>query len=241
MVKPRPYLFPDVFRIPIARLGEAGINADKVSFSKQAYQLTFDPDSPGLPLASEIGIERLSQETSGIALDYAGENGQTKTAIYLDFYDGSLVGDLRALGWVLWAYFTSAATDESSTEYVTVREGKLVNFQTWPIFNDAPAARPFEFADDVAPEIYKRVKENTNAYRRMATQQRFLKAYNDQAAKSSSGVNTLCSRAAQAFVRWAWSAEWNDTRFIANGHPPNLQASAAIRLGNVQVILLRDE
>jgi hypothetical protein len=241
MVKPRPYLFPDVFRIPIARLGEAGINADKVSFSKQAYQLTFDPDSPGLPLASEIGIERLSQETSGIALDYTGENGQTKTAIYLDSYDGSLVGDLRALGWVLWGYFTSAATDESSTEYITVHGGELKNFQMTAIFKNDAAVRPFEFADEIAPEIYKRVKENTNAYRRMATQQRFLRAYNEQAERFPSGVNKLCSRAAQAFVRWAWSAEWNDNSFIANGHPPNQQADATIRLGNMQVTLLRDE
>lgn len=232
-IKRRPFLFPDVFRIPVTRLGEAGLG-DDVSFSKKAYELTFDPDSPGLPLASEL--DKVTQETSGLVFEYTDTQGQKRRAIYLDSYAGSSVGDLKALGWVLWTYFISGDEVDGRFE---VRDGKLLNEELSAVFKDVGANRPFEFADDLAADIYSKVLTSGREYRRLAAQQRFLRAYREQTAGAgATNLNLLCYRAALAFIRWVWP-EWSEETFIRNGHPPKQREP--IQLGNMTATLLKDE
>jgi hypothetical protein len=225
-IKRRPFLFPDVFRVPVTRLGEAGFGTE-VSFSPQAYELTFDPDSPGLPLASEL--DQISDRTDGVVLSYRDERGQTRRAIYIDSYAGAPVGDLKALGLVLWSYFVGDAE---------VFNGKLVNYEGTPIFKNQDISRPFDLYEEVAPDLYAKVRASGAEHRRLATQQRFLKAYRELAAKEDSNVTQLCYRAARSFVRWVWP-EWQEKAFIENGHPP--RHTRQIQLGNLTVTLLKDE
>lgn len=233
-IKRRPFLFPDVFRIPVTRLGEAGLG-DDVSFSKKAYELTFDSDSPGLPLASEL--EQVTQVTSGLVFEYTDAQGQQRRAIYLDSYAGTSVGDLKALGWVLWTYFISS--DEMDDGRFEVRDLKLLNEELSAVFKDSVANRPFDFADDLAADIYEKVRTSGKEYRRLAAQQRFLRAYREQATGASdSSLNVVCYRAALAFVRWVWP-EWTEETFLRNGHPPKRREP--IQLGNMAATLLKDE
>lgn len=225
-IKRRPFLFPDVFRVPVTRLGEAGLGTE-VSFSPQAYELTFDPDSPGLPLASEL--EQISDRTDGVVLSYRDERGHLRRAIYIDSYAGTPVGDLKALGLVLWSYFVGDAE---------VFNGKLVNYEGTPVFKNLDVTRPFDLYEEVAPDLYAKVRASGTEYRRLATQQRFLKAYRELAAAEDSNVAQLCHRAARSFVRWVWP-EWQEKAFIENGHPP--RHAKPIQLGNLTVTLLKDE
>lgn len=228
-IKRRPFYYPDAFRIPVSRLGEAGINAE-VSFSTQAYQLTFDPNSPGLPLASELEV--ITEETSGVEFGYEDSSGQLRKAIYIDSYKGTPVGDLRALGWVLWTYFTGGE------DYV-IQNGKLLNDSRTPVFKDSTDVRPFDFFDeDVAEEIYKKIKDDGNKPKRLATQQRFVKAYKTRVDKDSAKLNKLCLYAAQAFTKWVWP-EYSENAFLPNG--PLRANGDTIKQGNLSVVLLKDE
>lgn len=221
--KRHPFFYPDVFRVTVSRLGEAGLGED-VSFSDQAYRLTFDPDSPGLPLESELTT--ITDETRGVVLPYRDERGQQRKAIYVDSYAGASIGDLRALGWVLWAYFTGEAE---------VRDGRLLDDELTPIFKETNSARPFDLRDD----IYARVSRDGGRHRRLATLQRFLNSYAAQGARLADGedrkVSQLCYQAASAFVRWVWP----DRSFLANGHLG--RSSQPVKHGNLQLVLERDE
>ena len=228
-IKRQPFFYPDAFRVPVSRLGEAGINTE-VSFSTQAYQLTFDPNSPGLPLASEL--KDITQETYGVEFEYEDASGQRRKAIYIDIYKGTSVGDLRAIGWVLWTYFTGGE------DYV-VQNGKLLNESRTLVFKEANAVRPFDFFDeDVAEEIYKKIKDGSNKPKRLATQQRFVKAYKTLADKERVFLNLLCLNAAQAFTKWVWP-EYSETAFLPNG--PLRVNGDTIKQGNLSVVLLKDQ
>jgi len=226
-IKRRPFLYPDVFRVPVTRLGEAGLG-NEVSFSPQAYdELTFEADSPGLPLASEL--EQITDNTDGVVLNYRDERGQTRRAIYIDSYAGAPVGDLKALGLVLWSYFVGEAE---------VFNGKLVDREGTPVFKDQDVTRPFDFYEEVAPELYGKVRASGAEYRRLAAQQRFLRAYRELAAEEGSNLAQLCYRAARSFVRWTWP-EWLEKAFIENGHQPRHRQP--VQLGSLKVTLLKDE
>jgi hypothetical protein len=232
-IKRRPFMFPDVFRTPVTRLGEAGLG-ENVSFSKKAYELTFDPDSPGLPVASEL--DQVTQATSGLVFGYTDEHGQERRAIYLDSYAGASVGDLKALGWVLWTYFVGG--DDGDEGKFEVRDGKLLNEELSSVFKETHLTRPFDFDDDLAAGIYEKVKTTGREYRRLAAAQRFIKAYREQLGTQSTGLNLLCYRGALAFVRWVWP-EWADEAFLKNGHPPKQREP--IQVGGMTATLLRDE
>ena len=249
-VKQQPYFYPDVVRVPVSRLGEAGLGQD-VSFSRPAYALTYDPASAGLPLASELEpisttdanqsgepLEEISAATSGVALHYLGDNNKPQKAIYIERHGEAIVGDLRALGWVLWCYFVGSADDaEDLRDVVEIVNGRLVNGEGTRLFKEQGAARPFDFSDSVATDIYRRIKDDAHKPRRLAAQQRFLRAYRDLQHNQPHGLHKLCYRAAQSLVHWAWP-EWAGSTFLPNGHRPQTQES--VTLGTQRVTLWRD-
>ncbi|MFL6211546.1 MAG: hypothetical protein ACJ74W_22040 [Pyrinomonadaceae bacterium] len=225
-IKKHPFLYPDVFRVTVSRLGEAGLD-DEVSFSDQAYKLTFDPDSPGLPFAAEL--HDMTEETRGIVLPYKDEKGQPRKAIYVDSYAGTNVGDLKALGWVLWSYFIGEAEVNGGKLKVEDKDGDFT-----AAFKEGNSNRPFDLRHDIYEKVYK----ERDRHRRLATLQRFLKAYAAHVgAPDESGVNTLCHEAALSFVRWVWP----DSTLLedGNGHPPH--SSQVVSVGNYQARLERDE
>lgn len=202
-VKEFSFFYPDVIRIAVTRLGEAGVRDTDVSFSDRAFELALKADSPGLPLASEL--TKLTVKTLGFVLQYSHQ-GKARRALYVDEYAGYDVGDLKALGWVLWSVFTGIA------EW---HDGHIMDSSLTELFQDSRTGRPF----DVAGDVYKRMVEEREQHRRLAVLQRFLKAYDKLAvAGNASELDKLCALAAGAFAKWVWGGS-----VIPNGPEANWQ------------------
>lgn len=202
-VKEFPFFYPDAIRIAVTRLGEAGIRGTDVSFSDRAFELALKADSPGLPLASEL--TKLAVKTLGFVLEYSHE-GKSRRALYVDEYAGYDVGDLKALGWVLWSIFTGIA------EW---HDGHIMDSSLTELLQDSRTGRPF----DVASDVYRRMAEEREQHRRLAALQRFLKAYDKLAvAGNASDLDKLCALAAGAFAKWVWGGS-----VIPNGQEANWQ------------------
>jgi hypothetical protein len=187
-IKQRPFFYPDIIRIPVARLGQAGVPEQVVSFSDRAYKLAFESSGTGLPLLSELSSQ---PETHQFILPHT-HAGKTTQVIYIEEYGGHPVGDLRALGWVLWSYFIGTAE---------LQGDKLRDTELTPLLKATSTGRLF----DLAEEAYRRVVEERSTHRRLATLQRFLRAYTERgSASGASDVDRLCQAAAQTFVKWIW-------------------------------------
>jgi hypothetical protein len=213
-IKDRPFFYPDIIRIAVNRLGDAGLPGADVSFSDQAYELAFDPNSPGLPLVSEL--ENPAQGNRGFVLRYSYE-GRTKTALYIEEYAGRHVGDLTALGYVLWLFFTGTA------EY---RDGMICDSGLAPLM-DRGTGQPLY----PTTEVYQKVRKEQREHRKLAALQRFIRAYAERGGEAD--IDRLCSEAAKAFARWVWSEE-----VIPNGRQPRQQLS--VQLGSLRINLARD-
>jgi hypothetical protein len=222
-IKKHPFFYPDVLRIAITRLGEAGYDTE-VSFSDQAYKLTFDPNSLGLPLASDL--TEITAETHGLVLNYTDENNRPRRAIYVESYAGSNIGDLRALGSVLWAFFTGEAQSVGGTLKVEDEDGDTIS-----AFKESDSVRPFDLKGD----IYRKVNNERDRHRRLARLQRFLKAYTPRSAASQGGVEKLLYEAASAFVKYVWA----DEAVIANG-PVIENNRELLKSGGLNVMLAKD-
>jgi hypothetical protein len=221
-IKKHPFYYPDVLRIAVTRLGEAGLDAD-VSFSDQAYTLTFDSNSAGLPLASEL--KETTTETHGIVFNYVDENHRARKAIYVESYGGSSIGDLKALGWVLWSFFTGAAYLSGGTLRVEDAEGDTI-----AAFKETDSTRPF----DLKAFIYSKVDKERDKHRRLARLQRFLRAYHDRLSEDrKNNVDELLYEAASAFVKYVWSDQ-----VIPNG--PLSNESGLLRVSGFEVSLAKD-
>ena len=221
-IKKHPFYYPDVLRIAVTRLGEAGLDAD-VSFSDQASTLTFDSNSAGLPLASEL--KETTTETHGIVFNYVDENHRDRKAIYVESYGGSSIGDLKALGWVLWSFFTGAAYLSGGTLRVEDAEGDTI-----AAFKETDSTRPF----DLKAFIYSKVDKERDKHRRLARLQRFLRAYHDRLSEDrKNNVDDLLYEAASAFVKYVWSDQ-----VIPNG--PLSNESGLLRVSGFEVSLAKD-
>jgi hypothetical protein len=222
-IKKHPFFYPDVLRIAVTRLGEAGFDTE-VSFSDQAYKLTFDPNSLGLPLASDL--KEVSSETHGLVLNYIDENNRQRRAIYVECYAGSNIGDLRALGLVLWAFFIGEAQASGSTLKIEDQDGDTIS-----AFKESDSVRPFDLKGD----IYRKVNNERDRHRRLARLQRFLKAYDIRRHSApQGGVDELLYEAASAFVKYVWA----DETVIPNG--PLSNNSGRLRFGGLEVTLAKD-
>jgi len=191
-VRQFPFFYPDVLRIPITRLKEAGDPDGGVSFSDRAYvALAFEPEGPGLPECSNIQ----AAGAEGYVWEY-----RDKRIIYLERYQGRSVGDLRALGWALWSFFVGDAQYEN---------GRL-SFRGRPLLVHSDE-RPLDVTYPEVPE------QPQGGHRRLASLQRFVRFYADYAEREHENpIAHLCFFAARAFARWAWGEE-----VIPNGPPPN--------------------
>lgn len=217
-IKGRPFFYPDAIRVTVSRLGEAGLPGTNVSFSDRAYELAFEPDGPGLPLASKV---RSPSDRTGEARGYVLQHAHG-TTVYIEEYAGRLVGDLRAFGYILWLFFIGSA------EY---RDGMIRDSRLVPLLSTSVGQPLYP-----AAEVYNAVNDERerDKHRRLATLQRFVKgykAYSDR--EESTSLDRLCYEAAAAFARWVWSQD-----IIPNGHNPRQRQE--VRLGDLKVNLARD-
>lgn len=225
-IKERPYFYPDAIRITVARLGEAGLRHADVSFSERAYNMTFEADSPGLPLLSDLGRESSAYKWCDLLYEH---NDKPMRAIFLEKYAGYDISDLAALGWVLCSFFTRAADYANGNILEVERSDSL--------FKDGKPSRPF----DLENRTYIKLNEQRDKYRKLATLQRFIRAYGELArSKDASDTDKLFYAAADAFIRCVWPDRWAspDQPVIENGRPPSKWEE--VRLGKFTVNLARD-
>lgn len=221
-IKDRPFFYPDAIRVTVSRLGEAGLPGTNVSFSDRAYELAFEPDGPGLPLASKVRspsdrLENPAEEARGYVLQHT-----RGTTVYIEEYAGHLVGDLRAFGYILWLFFTGSG----SAEY---RDGMIRDSRLVPLLSTSMGQPLYP-----TNEVYNAVNGERGKHRRLATLQRFVKAYKAYSDREeSTSLDRLCYEAAVAFARWVWSED-----VIPNGHKPRRQQE--VQLGDLKVNLAID-
>lgn len=218
-VRQFPFFFPDVIRIPVSRLGQVAARDNDVSFSNQAYELAFDPDSSGLPVINELGGQ--SDANSYFVFHHA-RGGKSRQLVFIEKFAGRQVGDLSSLGWVLWAYFTGE---------VSWQDDKLRDSELTPVLAEVNSGRLLE----LTPGAFRKATTNREQYRRLAALQRFLRSYSERARAGGAGdVARLLYEAARAFV----VSVWPDQPVLENGYPArNWQA---VELDGLRLELARD-
>lgn len=186
-----PVFFPDPIRI-IADMGLwRGEGEDEaVAFSHRCEELTFGPGGPGrLPTPSDL------ERDGGVVVRMETSSGIGRVA-YLDRCGVKDVGDLRALGLLLFLLFTGEAE-------VDLDAGGIVDDAFTPLL-DSVSEVPLE----PTSELYARScdsDEATRLGRRLATLQRFVRSYRSE--ESSTDLERLCSLAARSLAFWAHGSE----------------------------------
>jgi hypothetical protein len=199
-IRQYPFFYPDVMRIPVTRLGQAATPNAEVSFSAQAYQMVFEPESLGLPALSELEATDDSRTKSFILVHSQG--GVTRRQVFLEEYKGQSVGDLTALGWVLWLFYLGK---------VTWQDDKFRDDELTPLLVAGKGERLLELTD----EAYRKASLNRAQHRRLATLQRFLRNYSERARRQdASNITRLCREASRAFVEEVWPEQ----PIIENGY-----------------------
>lgn len=146
-----------------------------------------------------------------------GTEGSRVSLTMVDQVGDAQVNDLRALGFVLWSVFVRDA--EVSSEL----GGQLAISDTLEKLFEHSPERPLE----PTKRIYERVSlaPPEQLRRRLATLQRFAKAY----GSAEAGLPRLLSRAAKSFVTWAAArADGVETRL---GRPPARYVSYRLPTG----------
>jgi hypothetical protein len=145
----------------------------------------------------------------GFRLSYRDQQGRSRRALYIEEYRGHKINDLRALGWVLWSVFTGGAQPAA---------GAINDQSLTTIMTDGEGMRPFAVTDKAYETV---AAAPAPEYRRLATLQRFIKAYKEQGTGTSATDEAkLCYAAALSFARWVFS---DQPAIIENGHKARLQ------------------
>jgi hypothetical protein len=238
-----PFFYPDLVRLGVERLGEAGIPGTHVTFSDQAINAVFARESRGLPLTSEVENDAGQLGTSpafGFVLRYTRDGVQRK-AVYMETIGGREVADLRAVGWLLWLLFTGEA--DFSNGVIRNKDGLrlLKEAQARPLDVNAIVYQKLTMGtltENDGSEFQKRrqqVLEERHRNRRLATLQRFVRAYAERLnAATPTDADRLSHAAAVAFAEWAWGGQ-----VTPNGHHPTWQPP--LQSGDLRIIFAKDE
>lgn len=200
-----PYFYPDAVRVVVHRLGEAGIPKASVVFSPRSFEILFEQDIASLPRLRDLDTP---------SPNYFVYRAAETAFVFLEHYENVDFGDLRALGWVLWQFFIGEAyLDRSGLQ-------------------DSRTAEPLMDGLYAKSDVYRQVfsDEGRARCRRLATLQRFVKAYQG----GSRPEEELCRRAVEAFARWVWGQD-----VIPNG--PQRPRVHEVRIGPGSFRLARDE
>ena len=182
-----PYLYPDAIRLllRVRRNIFDPPSADGATVVlTQRAQAKIIGAGQSIPDPSDV---KESEGTSAVV----SHDGRKTHLLVLDRLGGLEIGDLRALGYVLFRVFVGEATVHPELA------GNLGDDELVPLLMHE-AGRPLE----PQPKIYDRViggPPGDDLARRLATLQRFVRAY----TTSSPGIHKLLARAAGSFADWA--------------------------------------
>jgi hypothetical protein len=223
LIKERPFFYPDVFRVVVARLGEAAGPEADVSYSEHAYRLAFEPESPGLPLEKE-----LTDLTRGSLVEFQDASGHSRRAFYIDEYRGTKVNDILALGWALWMFFDQKAELRDNRLKASDDLRELMAFSS--------SGRPLAPSEVAYHQVSAAGSDGLIGYGRLATLQRFRRAYESKAdPPGANKLQELCYHAALAFIKRVWSG----SDVISNGRLTSSWQPAEV--GNSLIYLAKDE
>lgn len=182
-----PVFYPDVLRIP-ARL----IRPSSVSYSPAVERLV----QQGVAIPD---VEALGE--AGIALPVTLGSGERRRAIYLERVGEHDVGDLRAVGYLLWLYFSGQAE-------VTDGVGPIRSSANLEALTTGTEERPLAPTDAAAGLVLDtRFQQDTRAAltRRLATFQRFVTTYRQVDIAQPGGL--LARRSIEALSAWVFDPQ----------------------------------
>jgi hypothetical protein len=201
------FYYPDPVRLLVDRLGPYGLPRDhQVSFSPEFTEQIIEADQ-GVPDTSKFDGDDHAPAGCQITLT---PDSQTKLdVIYVEKLDAADVGDLRALGLVLWEVYVGEAI---------INRNLIQSYS-----DDRPSQDIIDMAADrpisAKPEYYQRIRDvkfQERLGRRLATLQRFVRSYAQPPAKMATdhpSIARLVRRAADAFAMWV------NPLVIENGSP----------------------
>lgn len=214
-VRRMPMFYPDIVRIVVTKLGESALPNSRVLFTPAAMENIFSEDFPGLPSPDELGDSKYvsSERWKGCLAKLPGDARQL---VMLERLGGEEVLDLSALGMVLWLYFIGEANYENES----IRDRRSVPLVVKESF--------VPLCPDEA--VYRTVKEVRSSPGRLATLQRFVKAY----SQGAEDIDQMMGHAAKAFAERTWKSE-----VIPLGH--SFAEKNSVSLASVRISLYRDE
>lgn len=183
-----PLAYPDVLRIP-ARAADPASKSAPVVFSDEAQRRMRDGASlPTLDALRTVG------SGAGVLLEW-GTGPDRRAAAWIESNGELDFGDLRAVGSLLFAYFTGEAS---------LYQGKLPirDAHSLAELSKSSSERPIDATD----AIYARIVDGgaqRDASLRLGSLQRFVATYRERAGGEDRGAQ-LALAAAEAFARWAW-------------------------------------
>lgn len=186
-IEASPFLYPDAIRLllRVRRTIFDPPSADgATTVLTQRAQTKIVGAGQGIPDPADI------KESEGASAVVSHDDRKTHLVL-LDRLGAIEIGDLRALGWVLFRVFVREADVHPELG------GNIGDDELAPLLVHT-ADRPLE----PQLKVYERVSAaqgGNDLTRRLATLQRFVRAY----ATSSAGINQLLEHAAQSFAEWA--------------------------------------
>lgn len=204
-IRNTPFFYPSIIHVIINRLGQVGIPNSHISYSDQAFQIVFQSNQLGLPIEQDLSGPK------GFVFDYSA-HGQSRKNLYIEEHNNLEVGDLRALGWVLWVFFIGKASKTNGNIYEGTNQ--LLELQ-----NGYPCATVDSYNKTKKPSQGSENPERVNCQNKLATLQRFMKAYTNLYKKSNaSQLDRLCFESAEAFARWAIKGLIKNNIVLPNGY-----------------------
>jgi hypothetical protein len=178
-----PPLYPDPIRILFERNLWPAPGGERTVESRALTDARIKWGGRALDL---VGVEKEGGEMISL-----GPDGARVSLTMVDRVGDTQVNDLRALGYVLWSVFSREA--DVSSELA----GQVAITDTLEKLFEHTGDRPLE----PTRRVYERVgtAPSDQLRRRLATMQRFVKAY----SSGEPGLPRLFNRAAKSFVSWA--------------------------------------
>ena len=185
-----PVLYPDPIRILFERARWPGEGGARLGQSRRLASALLSAGGRALDL-------KTLEKERGERLQLGGEAAPLTLSL-VDRLGDAAINDFCALGYVLWSVFVRDA------EVASALDGQLAMADTLEKLLEHAVERPLEPRKWVYDAID--APPPARLTKRVATLQRFLKAYRLSSASSASsgaGLSRVLDRAAQSFASWA--------------------------------------
>lgn len=179
-----PVFYPDVLRIP-ARL----VRPSSVTYSPSVERLV--QHGVSIPAVDALG-------ELAVALPVTFPSGERKQAVYIERVGEHDAGDLRAVGYLLWLFFSGQAEVHGD-------QGPIRASSNLDALSAATEERPFGPVETVTGSVLDpRFQQDTriSLVKRLATFQRFVATYRQVDISHPGGL--LARRAVEALSAWVF-------------------------------------